>query len=227
MINSVVHSFSFFIWIYAGSDDPNIMKLWRKVGCAFKSNILMLITVTLWLKVTQSEDALAHLISFMSWRIWILQDKRVKQKVISACFAYLNLSLTEVKLSKSWLPTFRHNTESTHDNCLVPWRIHLQNFLLRPNVDKPSEFEESVGVRTDAKSESGIVKGFPSMNISPSRDPYTVFTSFLVSRLVSCYYPVLTLHSTTLRRIQDHIFKNRPLDPPCGSKFILVSILLN
>ena len=42
----------------------------------------------------------------------------------------------EVKLSKSWLPTFRHITESTDDNHLVPWRIHLQNFLLKPNVDK-------------------------------------------------------------------------------------------
>ena len=54
--------------------------------------------------------------------------------------------------------------------------------------------EQSVEVRTDAKSESGIVEGFltASMNISPGRDPYTVFTSFLVSRLVSGYYPVLT-----------------------------------
>ena len=30
------------------------------------------------------------------------------------------------------------------------------------------------------------------MNISPGRDPYTVLTSFLVSHLVSGYYPVLT-----------------------------------
>ena len=30
------------------------------------------------------------------------------------------------------------------------------------------------------------------MNICPGRDPYTVFTSILVSRLVSGYYPVLT-----------------------------------
>ena len=34
---------------------------------------------------------------------------------------------------------------------------------------------------TDAKTESGLVDGFPSMNISPGRHPYTVFTSFLVS----------------------------------------------
>ena len=129
------------------------MKLWRKVGSGFKSNILILITVALWHKVTQSADALAHLISFISWRIWISQDKRVKQKVISASFAYLNLSLTEVKLSKSWLPAFRHITEGTHDNCLVPWRIHRQNFLLKPNTDKHLWIRissESVEVRTDA-----------------------------------------------------------------------------
>ena len=227
MINSVVHSFFFFIWIYAGSEDPNIMKLWRKVGCAFKSNILMLITVTLWLKVTQSEDALAHLISFMSWRIWISQHTRVKQKVISASFAYLNL--VESKLNcqnRDYLPLgillrVLMTIVWYHRECTD--RI----FYWSPTWTKTSEFEESVEVRTDAKSESGIVKGFPSMNISPSRDPYTVFTSFLVSRLVSCYYSVLTLHSTTLRRIQDHIFKNRPLDPPCGSKFMLISILIN
>ena len=41
------------------------MKLWRKVGSGFKSNILILITVALWHKVTQSADALAHLISFI------------------------------------------------------------------------------------------------------------------------------------------------------------------
>ena len=40
------------------------MKLWGKVGSGFKSNILILITVALWHKVTQSADALAHLISF-------------------------------------------------------------------------------------------------------------------------------------------------------------------
>ena len=56
----------FFIYKYAGSEDPNIMKLWRKVGSGFKSNILILITAALWHKVTQSADALAHLIPFMS-----------------------------------------------------------------------------------------------------------------------------------------------------------------
>ena len=41
-----------------------------------------------------------------------------------------------------------------------------------------SGFEQSVEVRTDAKSESGIVEGFHSMNISPGRDPYTVLRLF-------------------------------------------------
>ena len=50
-----------------------------------------------------------------------------------------------------------------------------------PTSTNTSGFEHSVEVRTDAKSESGLVDGFPSMNISPGRDPYTVFTSFLVS----------------------------------------------
>ena len=65
MINSVVHSI-FFISKYAGSEDPNIMKLCRKIGSGFKSNILILITVALWHKLTQAADALAHLISFIS-----------------------------------------------------------------------------------------------------------------------------------------------------------------
>ena len=38
------------------------MKLWRKVGSGLKSNILILITVALWHKVTQSADTLAHFI---------------------------------------------------------------------------------------------------------------------------------------------------------------------
>ena len=50
--------------------------------------------------------------------------------------------------SKSWLPTFRHITKSTHDNCLVPWRIHRQNFLLKPNVDK------NLWIRTISRSEN-------------------------------------------------------------------------
>ena len=46
-----------------------------------------------------------------------------------------------------------------------------------PTYTNTTEYEQSVEVRTDAKSESGIVQGFPSMNISPGRDPYAVFTS--------------------------------------------------
>ena len=155
------------------------MKLWRKVGSGFKSNILILITVALWHKVTQSADALAHLISFMSWRIWISQDTRVKQKVISASFAYLNLVE-----SKSWLPTFRHITESTHDNCLVPWRIHRQNFLLKPNVDK------NLWIRTISRGENWRevwirhCRRFPQHEHFSRSRPLHCFQVF--SRLTSC-----------------------------------------
>ena len=168
------------------------MKLWRKVGSGLKSNILILITVALWHKVTQSADAFAHLISFMSWRIWISQHTRVKQKVISASFAYLNL--VESKLNcqnRDYLPLGRllrvlMTIVWYHRECTD--RI----FYWSLTWTKISEVKQSVEVRTDAKSESGIVEGFPSMNICLGRDPYAVFTSFLVSRLVSGYYPVLT-----------------------------------
>ena len=126
------------------------MKLWGKVGSGFKSNILILITVALWHKVTQSADALAHLISFMSWRIWISQDTRAKQKVISASFAYLNL--VESKLNcqnRDYLPLrillrvlmtiFWYHGEFTD-------RI----FYWSPAWTKTTEFEQSVEVRTDA-----------------------------------------------------------------------------
>ena len=78
-------------------------------------------------------------------------------------------------------------------NCLVPWRIHRQIFLLKVQSTwtNTSGFEQSVQVRTDAKSESDLTDGFPSMNISAGRDPYTVFTSFLVYVLLAGYYPVL------------------------------------
>ena len=39
-------------------------------------------------------------------------------------------------------------TESTHDNCLVPWRIHRQNFLLKPNEDK------NLWIRTISRDEN-------------------------------------------------------------------------
>ena len=176
------------------------MKLWRKVGSGFKSNILILITVALWHKVTQSADALAHLISFMSWRIWISQDTRVKQKVISASFAYLNLVESKLNcqnrdylhlgiLLRVLMTIVRYHREFT--NRVFYWSL---------TWTKTCEFEQSIEVRTDAKSESGIVEGFHSMNISPGRDPYTVFTSFLVSHLVSGLLPssYRRLHSTTL-----------------------------
>ena len=155
------------------------MKLWTKVGSGCKSNILILITVALWHKVTQSANALAHLISFMSWRISISQDTRVKQKVISASFEYLNLVE-----SKSWLPTFRHITESTHDNCLVPWRIHRQNFLLKPNVDK------NLWIRTISRGENWRevwirhCRRFPQHEHFSRSRPLHCF--YVFSRLTSC-----------------------------------------
>ena len=159
-----------------------------------KSFLISLSLVPLWHKVTQSADALAHLTSFMSWRIWVSQDTRVKQKVISASFAYLNL--VDLKLNC-------HNRDYLPLGILlrvlmtIVWyhgEFTNRIFYWSPTRTKTSEFEQSwsVEVRTDAKSESGIVEGLSSMNISPGRDPYTVFTSFLVSRLVSGYYPVLT-----------------------------------
>ena len=212
------------------------MKLWRKVGSGFKSNILILITVALWHKVTQSADALAHLISFMSWRIWISQDTRVKQKVISASFAYLNL--VESKLNcqnRDYLPL----GILLRVLMTIVWyhgEFTDRIFYWSPTWTKTSEFEQSVEVRTDAKSESGIVQGFPSMNISPGLEPYTVFTAFLVSNhvllavitlflqtLAFYYVNDVKIHTSEqqLKDLGSH-FKNRPLDPPCGSKFILI-----
>ena len=178
------------------------MKLWRKVGSGFKSNILILITVALWHKVTQSADALAHLISFMSWRIWISQDTRVKQKVISASFTIPKPCGVQVKLQVKIVITnpLPLVILLRQLNCLVPWRIHRQFSVESPTWTNTSGFEHSVEVRTDAKSESSLVDGFPSMNISPGRHPYTVFTSFLVSWLVSGLLPCSyrRLHSTML-----------------------------
>ena len=84
-----------------------------------------------------------------------------------------------------------HITESTQSFGTMensPPEFSIEN----PAWTNASEFEQSVEVRTDSKSESGIAEGFPSMNISPGQERYTVFMSFLVSRLVSGYYPVLT-----------------------------------
>ena len=132
------------------------MKSWRKGGSGCKSNILILITVVLLRKVTQSADALGHLISFMSWRIWISQDTRVKQKVISASFAYLNL--VESKLNcqnRDYLPL----GILLRVLMTIVWyhgEFTDRIFYWSPTCTKTSEFEQSVKVRTDAKSESGI-----------------------------------------------------------------------
>ena len=180
------------------------MKLWRKVGSGFKSNILILITVALWHKVTQSADALAHLISFMSWRIWISQDTRVKQKVISASFAISKPCGVEVKLQVKIVTTIplppSHITESTQlfgtmENSPTEFSVES------PTWTNTSGFEQSVEVITDARTESGLVHGFPSMNISPGLDPYNVFTSLFSSLvflegLLPCSYR--RLHSTML-----------------------------
>ena len=164
------------------------MKLWRKVGKGFKSNILILITVALWHKVTRSADALAHFISFMSWRIWISQDARVKQKVISASFA--NQNLVESKLNCQYCDYLPLGiTENTHDNCLVQWGIHRLNFLLKPNVDK------ILWIRTISTGENWREVWIRHCQRVPqyehfcrSRPPQC----FYVSRLVRGYYPLLT-----------------------------------
>ena len=190
----------FQFWLTSVNGEPlllklSIMKSWRKVWSGFKSNILILITAALWHKVTQAANALSHLISFMSWQIWVSQDTRVKQKVISPPFAYLNLMrYVESKLNcqnRDHLPL----GILLRVLMTIVWyhgKFTERIFYWSTTWTKTPQFEQSVEVRTDAKSESGIVKGFPSINISPGRDPYTVFASFLISRLVSGYYPVLT-----------------------------------
>ena len=96
------------------------------------SNILILITVAL-LKGKQSPNGLAHLISFMSWGIWISKDTRVNQKEISASLAISKPCGAEVKLQvkiviTNPLPLVKLLRTL---NCLVLWRIHRQNFLLK------------------------------------------------------------------------------------------------
>ena len=91
----------------------------------------------------------------------------------------------------SSLPTLGHITESTQlfgtmENSMTEFSIES------PTWTNTSEFKQSVEVRSDTKSESALSKVYPTWTFSPGRDPYTVVTSFLVSRLVSCYYPVLT-----------------------------------
>ena len=162
------------------------MKLWRKVGSGFKSNILILITVALWHKVTQSADALAHLISFMSWRIWISQDTRVKQKVISASFAISKPCGVEVELQVKIVITNPLPLVILLRalNCLVPWRIHRQNFCRKPNVD------EYLWIRTISRGENcrevwiRPCRWFPQHEHFSRSRPLHCFHVF--SRLTSC-----------------------------------------
>ena len=167
------------------------------------SNILILITVAL-LKGKKSPNGLAHLISFMSWGIWISKDTRVNQKVISASLAISKPCGVEVKLQVKIVITnplsHSHITESTQlfgtmENS--PTEVSVES----PTWTNTPGLEQSVEVITDAKTESGIVDGFPSMNISPGRDPYNVFTSLFSSHvflegLLPCSYR--RLHSTML-----------------------------
>ena len=59
-------NFFLFRTIYAGSENANIMKWWRKVGNGLSKFLKTLITVALRLRGTKSANALAYLISFMS-----------------------------------------------------------------------------------------------------------------------------------------------------------------
>ena len=149
------------------------------------------------LKGKQSPNGLAHLISFMSWRTWISKDTRVSQKVISTSLAISKPCGVEVKLQvkiviSNPLPLVILLRTL---NCLVLWRIHRQNFFVEsPTSTNTSGFEHSVEVRTDAKSESGLVDGFPSMNINFLQvDTPTLFSRLFSSHDLSAgYYPVLT-----------------------------------
>ena len=161
------------------------------------SNILLLITVALRHKVIQSPNALTHLISFMSWRIWISQVTRVKQKVISASFLHLNLVESKLNCeSKSWLPI---GILLRALNCLVPWRIHRQNFLLT---------DKNLWIQTISRGKNWRevwirhCRRFPHCqheHFSRSR-PLQCF--YVFSRLTSCYRLLpgsyRRLHSTTL-----------------------------
>ena len=161
------------------------MKLWRKLGSGFKSNILILISIAVWHKVTQSADALVHLISFIH-ELTDLNITRYTRETESdkRILCISKPCGVEVKLSKSWLPTFRHITESTHDNCLVPWRIHRQNFLLKPNVDK------NLWIRTISRGENWRevwirhCRRFPQHEHFSRSRPLHCFYFF--SRLTSC-----------------------------------------
>ena len=128
------------------------------------------------------------------------------------------------------------NPQSYCRECSIVWyhgEFTDRIFYWKPKVElNSSQFEQSVEVRTDTKSESGLVEGFLRTNFSPDRDPYNVFTSFRISRLVSrsllCSYRRLKykcVHLNNIWRSRITFFLKQLLDSPCGSKFIL--ILLN
>ena len=128
----------------------------------------------------------------------------MKQKVISASFATSKPCGVEVKLHLKIVITNPlppcHITESTQlfgtmENSPTEFSVGS------PTSTNTSGFEQSVEVITDAKTESGLVDGFPSINISPGRDPYNVFSSLFSSHvflkgLLPCSYR--RLHSTML-----------------------------
>ena len=152
------------------------MKLWRKVGSGFKSNMLILITVALY-NGMKLHSQLMHL------HIWYhLWAHGFEYHKIQACIS--KPCGVEFKLSKSWLPAFRHITQSTHDNCLVPWRIHRQNFLLKPNVDK------NLWIRTISRGENWRevwirpCRRFPQHEHFSRSRPLHCF--YVFSRLTSC-----------------------------------------
>ena len=135
----------------------------------------------------------------MSWGIWISKDTRVNQKEISASLAISKPCRVEVKLQVKIvitipLPCPSHITESTQlfgtmENSPTEFSVES------PTSTNTSGFEHSVEVRTDEKSETSLVDGFPSMNIFSTSRPLYCFHVF--SCLTSCYR-VITLFLHTL-----------------------------
>ena len=125
----------------------------------------------------------------MSWRIWISQDTRVKQKVISASFAYLNL--VESKLNcqnRDYLPLgILLRVLMT----IVSYHGEFTNriFYWSPAWTKTSEFEQSVEVRTDAKSNPTLSKVSPAWTFLQVETP-TLFLRLFSSHVLSA---VITL----------------------------------
>ena len=86
-------------------------------------------------------------------------------------------------------------------------------FYWSPAWTKTSEFEQSVEVRTDAKSESGIFEGFPSMNISPGRDPFTVLrlsSSHVLLAVITLFLQTLAFYH--VNDVKIHTFEQQLKD---------------